>query len=100
MIFKKDSFSLGAILGFIGPLIGILIFKFVKFSVFSFKEVFQFMYTEPGHKTITVALSLALLVNAVLFTLYINSLKDKTAKGIFIVTCVYGLLVLGIKAFG
>jgi hypothetical protein len=100
MIFTKDSFKLGAILGFIGPLLGILIFKFVKFRVFNFKEVFQFMYTEPGHKTITVALSLALLVNAVLFTLYINSLKDKTAKGIFIVTCVYGLLVLGIKAFG
>ncbi len=73
MIFTKDSFKLGAVLGFIGPLIGILIFKFVKFRVFSFKEVFQFMYAEPGHKTITVALSLALLVNAVLFTFYIIS---------------------------
>jgi len=100
MIFKKDSFKLGAVLGFIGPLFGIIIFKFVKFRIFSFKEVFQYMYTEPGHKTITVALSLALLANAVLFTLYINSLKDKTAKGIFIVTCIYGLLVLSIKAFG
>lgn len=100
MIFKKDSLKLGAVLGFIGPLLGVLIFKFVKFRIFSFKEVFQYMYTEPGHKTITVALSLALLVNALVFTLYINAQKDKTAKGIFIVTCVYGLLVLGIKTFG
>lgn len=100
MKIKRDSFSLGAILGILGPLLGILIFKWVKFRVFSFTEVFQFMYTEPGHKTITVALSLALLVNALLFTLCINTHTDKTAKGIFIVTCIYGLLVLGIKTFG
>lgn len=99
MIFKKDNFLLGCILGFIGPMIGILIFKFVKFSIFSFKEVIQFMYVEPGHRTFSVALSLALLVNAVLFTLYINARKDSTAKGIFALTCVYGLLVLCIKTF-
>jgi membrane-bound metal-dependent hydrolase YbcI (DUF457 family) len=99
MIFKKDSFLLGTILGFIGPLVGIMIFKFMKFQIFSFKETFQFMYYEPGHRTFTVALSLALLVNAVLFTIYINTRKDKTAKGIFALTCVYGLLVLCIKTF-
>ena len=99
MIFKKDSFILGTILGFIGPLVGIMIFKLMKFQIFSFKETFQFMYLEPGHRTFTVALSLALLVNAVLFTIYINTRKDKTAKGIFVLTCVYGLLVLCIKTF-
>jgi cell division protein FtsX len=99
MIFKKDSFLMGAILGFIGPLFGILLFKMLKFQIFSFKETFQFMYTEPGHHTFTVALSLALLVNAVLFTIFINTRRDKTAKGIFVLTCVYGLLVLCIKTF-
>ena len=99
MIFKKDNFIFGAILGFVGPIIGILIFKYMKFEPFSFKETFQFMYLEPGHRTFTVALSLALLVNAVLFTIYINTHKDKTAKGIFALTCVYGLLVLCIKTF-
>ncbi|MFN8244579.1 MAG: hypothetical protein U0X40_11050 [Ferruginibacter sp.] len=96
---KKDSFTLGAILGFIGPILGILLFKLFKFQIFSFKETFQFMYYEPGHRTFTVALSLALLVNAVLFTVYINARKDKTAKGIFALTLVYGLLVLSIKTF-
>ena len=99
MIFKKDNLIFGTILGFLGPLIGILIFKFYKFQPFSFKETFQFMYLEPGHRTFSVALSLALLVNAVLFTFYINYHKDKTAKGIFALTCVYGLLVLCIKTF-
>ncbi len=99
MIFKKDKFLLGTILGFLGPLIGILIFKYMKFQTFTYKETFQFMYLEPGHRTFSVALSLALLVNAVLFTVYINTRKDKTAKGIFVLTCVYGLLVLCIKTF-
>lgn len=96
---KKDSFLLGAILGFAGPIIGIMAFKLFKFSVFTFKETFQFMYYEPGHRTFTVALSLALLVNAVLFTIFINTRADKTAKGIFALTCAYGLLVLAVKTF-
>jgi len=99
MIFKKDNFLLGIVLGLIAPLLGILLFKFVKFNVFSFKETFEYMILEPGYKTLTVALTLSLLLNALLFTIYINSSKDKTAKGIFALTVIYGLLVLIIKTF-
>lgn len=99
MIFKKDNFVLGAILGFVGPIVGIIIFKLTKFKSFSFANVFEYMWREQGHRTFSVALSLALLVNAVLFTIYINSRKDKTAKGIFVLTCIYGFIVLCIKTF-
>ena len=99
MIFKKDNFVFGAVLGFIGPLLGIIIFKMTKFQSFSFANTFEFMWREQGHRTFSVALSLALMVNAVLFTFYINSRKDKTAKGIFALTCIYGLFVLCIKTF-
>ena len=99
MIFKKDNFALGALLGFVGPLIGLLIFKFTKFAEISFLDTIKYMYLEQGHKTLSVAMSLALLVNAVLFTIYINGKKDKTAKGIFVLTCVYGLAILLIKTF-
>ena len=99
MIFKKDNFLLGIILGLIAPLLGILLFKFVKFTIFSFKETFEYMILEPGYKTLTVALTLSLLLNALLFTIYMNSSKDKTAKGIFVLTVIYGLLVLIIKTF-
>jgi hypothetical protein len=34
-----------------------------------------------------------------LFTIYINTNKDNTAKGIFITTLIYGLIVLSIKTF-
>lgn len=99
MILRKDNFWLGAFLGLIAPILGIVIFKITKFKVFSFAETFQYLRLEPGFKTLTVALSLSLLLNALIFTLYINTHKDKTAKGIFATTLVYGLLVLIIKTF-
>ena len=99
MIFKKDSVLLGLILGAFAPLMGLVIFKMYKFSIFSFKETFQYMTVEPGFRTLTVALSLSLLLNALLFTIYINTAKDNTAKGIFITTLIYGLIVLSIKTF-
>jgi hypothetical protein len=99
MIFKKDNFVLGLVLGLIAPLLGLILFKVYKFGIFTFKETFQFMLLEPGYRTLSVALSLSLLLNALIFTLYINSAKDKTAKGIFATTAVYGLIILLIKTF-
>jgi hypothetical protein len=100
MIFKKDNFVFGTVLGFLGPILGIILFKMTKFQTFTFRETLHFMLVEEtNHKTLSVALSLSLLVNAVLFTIYINSHKDKTAKGIFTLTCVYGFLILLIKTF-
>ena len=99
MILKKDSIALGLILGAFAPLLGIVFFKMYKFSVFTFEETFQFMIYEPGFRTLSVALSLSLLMNALLFTIYINTNKDNTAKGIFVTTLIYGLIVLSIKTF-
>ena len=99
MILKRDTIKLGLLLGFVGPLLGIFLYKFVKFKIFTLKETFQYMLYEPGHKTLSVALTLALFVNAVLFTIYLNTRKDKTAKGIFLVTLVYGVVVLFLKLF-
>ncbi|HMO63243.1 MAG TPA: hypothetical protein PKC39_14255 [Ferruginibacter sp.] len=99
MLFKKDNFWLGVVIGVLAPVLGLLIFKFTKMSIFSFKETFQFLMYEPGYRTLSVSLSLSLLLNALFFTLYLNQHKDKTAKGIFAVTVIYGLLVLVIKTF-
>jgi len=96
---KKDSFLLGLILGTVAPMLGLFLFKIYKFNVFSIRETFQFMMYEPGYRTLSVALSVSLLLNALLFTIYINSGKDKTAKGIFVTTFIYGIIVLSIKTF-
>lgn len=97
MIFKKDNFIYGMVLGLLAPIMGLLLFKWYKFGVFTFKETIQFMVVEPGFKTLTVGLSLSLLLSALFFTLYINAGKDKTAKGIFAMTMIYGLFILIVK---
>ena len=99
MFWKKDNFWMGVVMGLLAPAIGMYIFKVTKFSEFSFTNMFTYMVKEQGYRTLSVALSLSLLLNALLFTLYINSRKDKTAKGIFTTTLVYGLFVLIIKTF-
>ena len=100
MILKKDNVGLGILLGLVFPILGLLLFKMYKFEVFTVKETFQYMFYEPGHKTLTVALSLSLLLNALLFTLFVNSGRDKTAKGLFISTVVFGIAILIMKTFG
>ena len=89
MIFKKDNFAFGLILGFLAPLLGFIIYKYVKFKSLSVSEMFQWLKLNPN--LITVAVSLSLLANAVLFTIYINAHKDKTARGIFAFTCIYAI---------
>ena len=100
MIFKKDNLPFGIVLGLIGPILGVMLFKIYKFGIFTYRETYDFMRLEPGYKTLSVALTLSLLVNAVVFTIYINTSKDKTAVGIFISTMLYGIAVLLIKTFG
>ncbi|MBL0357344.1 MAG: hypothetical protein IPP72_10870 [Chitinophagaceae bacterium] len=102
MFLKKDNFWMGLIMGLIAPVVGLAIFKVIKFKGFTVEAtLIQVLITESysGFRTLTVALSLSLLLNALLFTLYINSHKDKTAKGIFATTLVYGLIVLIVKTF-
>lgn len=99
MIFKKDNFWLGLIMGILAPIVGLLLLKNYKFGVFSYKETLQYIFLEPGYKTLSAGLSVSLLLNALLFTLYINAGKDKTAKGIFAFTLVYGLFILLVKTF-
>lgn len=96
---KRDSLRLGIVLGIIAPFFGFAIYYFVKFfPTYSFGEFLEFLKTNKS--LITVVVSLSLLANAAVFTLYINIQKDYTAKGIFIVTVVYGIAALLFRLIG
>ena len=93
---KKDNLRFGLLLGFIAPLISLVIYYFVKFyPLFSVKDFFSFIGSNKNQIT---AISVPCLVlNIALFTYYINSRLDKTAKGIFAVTLVYAIAALLFK---
>lgn len=94
---KKDNLKLGLILGFLVPVIGIFGYYLWKFRLFTLNEFFQVLNMQKS--LLSGIISIALIANAILFTLYINEHKDKTAKGIFIATCIYALITLGFKWF-
>ncbi len=99
MIFKKDNLQLGMVLGLLGPLLGLVFIYLIRsdFRTLSFMEYIDFVFNT--NRLITSIGSLSLLANVVLFTLYINTHRDKTAKGIFLVTVVYGIGILILKLF-
>ena len=95
MIFKKDNFVFGLALGLIAPMIGFLVYKMVKFKSLSMEEMFVWMKMNPN--LITAAISVSLMANAILFTIYINGHRDKTAKGIFVLTLIYAVVAMTYK---
>ena len=99
MIFKKDNLSFGLILGFITPLLSLVIYYFVKFyPVFSMGDMFDALKT---NKRLVTAISIpCLFLNVILFTIYINSRRDSTAKGIFASTLIYAIASLLFKFLG
>ena len=96
-ILKKDNLKLGLVLGLVGPVLGLIVVYFIKFSSYGFLEFLDYFFNTRG--LITSVGALCLLANAVLFTVYINTHRDNTAKGIFVTTLLYGIAILIIKVF-
>ena len=95
MILKQDNLKLGLILGLLGPLVGLVVIYFIKFPGISFGVFLDEFFN--NNRLITSIGSLSLLANVILFTLYVNTHRDTTAKGIFIITLVYGIAILVLK---
>ncbi|HEY6502514.1 MAG TPA: hypothetical protein VIZ28_00945 [Chitinophagaceae bacterium] len=97
MIFKRDNLKLGLILGLIGPILGLVVIYFIKFPSYNFVDFLDSFIKD--NRMITSFGSLSLLANVILFTLYVNTHRDKTAKGIFLITLIYGIVILVLKVF-
>ncbi len=92
---KKDNLQLGLLLGFALPLLVFLIIYFVRFGD---SELTDFLETFASQKGLITFFGVWCLVsNIALFTYYVNTQKDKTAKGIFAITLVYGIGILLVK---
>ena len=99
-MFRKDNLALGFALGFVAPLLGIVIYYFVVFYKLDVRFIEFLALLKENKSLLTGVSSLSLIANAIVFTIYINSGRDKTAKGIFLATLVYGIGVLLVKVVG
>jgi len=95
LFLKKNSLKLGLVIGLIAPLLGLAILYFLKFPSYVFSDFLRFFLKE--NRLITSLGSLCLLANVVFFTIYINTNRDETAKGIFAITLIYGIGILLLK---
>jgi hypothetical protein len=96
LILKRDNLKFGILLGVLGPLLAMLIYYFWIFS--RTISIGEYFYVLGNNKQLLTAISsLSLLANAILFTIYINTRRDNTAKGIFVATLLYGIAVLVYK---
>ena len=91
----KDNLKLGLILGLIAPIIVFFIIYLIRFSGYALDEFVRVFMNEK--RIITFWGVWCLVGNIALFTYYINTAKDRTAKGIFAITVVYGIGILLLK---
>jgi hypothetical protein len=74
-----------------------MLFKLYKFNGLTLSEMLQWMKFNPN--LISISISVSLMANAVLFTIYINGHRDKTAKGIFVLTVIYAIIAMIFKYY-
>jgi len=93
---KRDDLRLGIILGLLAPLILFFIIYKARFGALDLSEFLSLFRSQRS--LITFFGAWCLVGNIALFTLYINTDRDRTARGIFAITLVYGIGVLLAKA--
>ena len=89
---KKDNLQMGLALGLILPVIIFLLIYLVRFNDRPLDDFFREFVNSKG--LITFFGVWCLVSNIALFTYYVNTNKDRTAKGIFAVTLLYGIGIL------
>jgi len=96
VIFKKDNLKLGIAIGLLAPLIAMVIYYYWNLS--RAMSISEYLYLLRTNKSLLTGVSsISLVANALFFTIYINTHRDKTAKGIFVATLLYGIAVLVYK---
>ena len=83
---------MGLILGFILPILVFFLIYLVRFGDSSLEDFFDTFLAQKS--LITFFGVWCLVSNIAMFTYYVNTQKDRTAKGIFAMTLIYGIGIL------
>lgn len=92
---KWDNLKLGLLLALLLPVLIFFGIYFGRFSYYPFGEFWQTLREES--RLITFFAAWCLVANIALFTVFINTRRYHTARGVFIVTVIYGALFLMLK---
>ena len=100
MKFNIDNLILGIILGIVAPIIGMIVFKMINLPYTDFSTFLHDVFLNNTYRPLlTSMLTVSLIANAFIFSAFIHFKKDKSAKGVFITTAFYAVIILLIKFF-
>lgn len=94
-IMKRNVPILGFIIGLILPLLGIIIMYFAWAHGAGFGEFLSGLTTH--RQDAAKVISLSLIMNVIPFIYYTSKRLDHTARGVFIATVLYALLIVLLK---
>jgi len=95
---KRDNLGFGLLLGLLTPVLSLFGYYLWKFSSYELSD--YLFYLRTNRQLVTAITIPCLVLNIALFTYYINTRRDETAKGIFAVTLLYALASLAFKFLG
>jgi hypothetical protein len=96
-IFKQDKLSLGMLLGLLAPVVALFIFYAVT-SMPKGRTLSEFFaLLKYSRQALPKVISICLLANGVVFFLYTRIRYDITARGIFLMTMLYAIVILLLK---
>lgn len=95
---KKDTLLRGFLIGLITPVAALVVYYYTKIAPNTWADFFHYLGME---KRLLSSLTVICLVpNIALFTWFINTHRDATAKGIFGVTLLFAIVSLLVKFVG
>ncbi len=93
-----DTLLTGLLLGFLTPVLALVVYFYAKVAPNSWSDFFRHLATEK--RLLSGLTVVSLLPNIALFTLFINTHRDRIAKGIFGATLLFAITSLLIKFLG
>lgn len=84
---KFDNVWLGTVVGLSAPLLTLFLFYLVRFNHLSFSEFYARILIANG--IVTPSISLCVIVNLLVFFLFIWSNRNYSARGVLLSTMIY-----------
>lgn len=94
MFDKLDKMWVGSLLGFICPVMVLVIFYLINYSHISF---YAFLSKYMEHKALVPLFSLCSIINLAIFFLFIQFEKYYAARGVIFSTLIYAIIVFAYK---
>lgn len=94
---KQDKLSLGILLGLLAPVAGLFIYYLVMFMPRDQSLSDFFTMLKQNRHLLPKLISICLLANGLVFYLYTRKRRDLTARGIFLITMLYAIVILLLK---